>query len=94
MGEIVVSDSMRDYFEALESKLHSEIDIANRARSKGRDPKPNVEIPLAKDLADRVENLIGVKGVAEEIRKYEKTMSREEGARAIGKAVAVGAVGK
>ncbi|WP_094228226.1 DNA polymerase II large subunit [Methanolobus psychrotolerans] len=94
MGEIVVSDSMRDYFEALESKLHNEIDIANRARSKGKDPKPHVEIPLAKDLADRVENLIGVKGVAEQIRKFDETMSREEGALAIGKAVAEGAVGE
>ncbi|WP_407356831.1 DNA polymerase II large subunit [Methanolobus sp. WCC5] len=94
MGEIVVSDSMRDYFEALESKLHAEIEIANRARSKGADPRPHIEIPLAKDLADRVENLIGVKGVAEQIRRFEETMSREEGALAIGKAVAEGAVGE
>ena len=94
MGEIVVSDSMREYFEGLESRLHEEIEIANSARSKGRDPKPHVEIPLAKDLADRVENLIGVKGVAEQIRIFDETMSREEGALAIGKAVAEGVVGK
>jgi DNA polymerase II large subunit len=94
MGEIVVSDSMREYFEEIESKLHREIDIANSARSKGRDPKPHIEIPLAKDLADRVENLIGVKGVAEQIRIFDETMSREEGALAIGKAVAEGVVGE
>ncbi|WP_406657838.1 DNA polymerase II large subunit [Methanolobus sp. ZRKC2] len=94
MGEIVVSDSMKAYFEGLESKLRQEIEIANRARSKGKDPKPSIEIPLAKDLADRVENLIGVKGVAEQIRKFEETMSREEGALAIGKAVAEGVVGE
>ena len=94
MGEIVVSEAMREYFEGLESNLHKEIEIANRARSKGRDPKPHVEIPLAKDLADRVENLIGVKGVAEQIRIFDETMSREEGALAIGKAVAEGAVGE
>ncbi|MDW7731660.1 MAG: DNA polymerase II large subunit [Methanolobus sp.] len=94
MGEIVVSDSMKAYFEGLESKLGQEIEIANRARSKGKDPKPVIEIPLAKDLADRVENLIGVKGVAEQIRKFDETMSREEGALAIGKAVAEGVVGE
>ena len=93
MGEIVVSDAMREYFEGLESNLHKEIEIANRARSRGKDPKPHIEIPLAKDLADRVENLIGVKGVAEQIRIFDETMSREEGALAIGKAVAEGAVG-
>ncbi len=92
MGEIILSDSMRDYFDDLESRLHNEIKIANSARSRGRDPKPRMEIPLAKDLADRVENLIGVKGVAEQIRIFEETMSREEGALAIGKAVAEGAV--
>jgi DNA polymerase II large subunit len=94
MGEIVVSDSMRAYFETLESELKHEIEIANRARSKGKDPKPWVEIPLAKDLADRVENLIGVKGVAAQIRIFDETMSREEGALAIGKAVAEGVVGE
>ncbi|MBN2110762.1 MAG: DNA polymerase II large subunit [Methanosarcinaceae archaeon] len=94
MGEIVVSDSMKAYFESLESRLGREIEIANRARSKGRDPKPVIEIPLAKDLADRVENLIGVKGVAEQIRRFDETMSREEGALAIGKAVAEGVVGE
>ncbi|WP_292465164.1 DNA polymerase II large subunit [Methanolobus sp.] len=94
MGEIVVSDSMKAYFEGLESNLKHEIEIANRARSKGKDPKPWVEIPLAKDMADRVENLIGVKGVAEQIRIFEETMSREEGALAIGKAVAEGIVGE
>ncbi len=94
MGEIVVSDSMKAYFERLESRLRREIEIANSARSKGKDPKPQIEIPLAKDLADRVENLIGVKGVAEEIRKFEESMSREEGALAIGKAVAEGVVGE
>ena len=57
------------------------------------DPKPTVEIPLAKDLADRVENLIGVKGVAAKLRELEKRMSREEAALEIGREVAEGEVG-
>ncbi len=93
MGELIASDSMQQYFNDLESKLRCEMDIANDARSRGRDPKPFVEIPLAKDLADRVENLIGVKGTAERIRILEETMSREEAALAIGRDVAQGVVG-
>jgi len=76
------------YFSDLEVKLHKEIKIANNARANGRDPKPTVEIPLAKDLAERVENLIGVPGVAGRIRQLEEQMSREEAALAIGKEIA------
>ncbi|MGP8336868.1 MAG: DNA polymerase II large subunit [Methanosarcinaceae archaeon] len=93
MSELIASDSMHQYFNDLESNLKCELKIANEARTRGRDPKPFVEIPLAKDLADRVENLIGVKGVAERIRILEETMSREEAALAIGKDVAQGVVG-
>ena len=93
MSELIASDSMQQYFNDLESKLRREMDIANEARSRDRDPKPFVEIPLAKDLADRVENLIGVKGTAERIRVLEETMSREEAALAIGRDVAQGVVG-
>ena len=93
MAELIASEQMQDYFNGLESRLKLELEIANTARSLGKDPKPYVEIPIAKDLADRVENLIGVKGVAECIRRLEETMSREEAALAIGKEVAEGTVG-
>jgi len=92
MAELIASESMQDYFNELESRLGRELEIANTARTRGKDPVPHAEIPLAKDLADRVENLIGVKGVAERIRILEETMSREEAALAIGKEVAEGNV--
>lgn len=88
MGKKVVGELTDTYFNWLESKVKREIEVANRARSNGKDPKPHVEIPLAKDLADRVENLIGVPGVADRIRQLEETMSREEAALAIGKEIA------
>ena len=67
------------YFENLEERLDDAISLAERAREQGADPIPEVEIPVAKDLADRVENLIGVEGVAERIRALEKNEeSREE----------------
>ncbi len=93
MGEIIASKQMLEYFNSLESTLKKELELANQARANGKDPKPFVEIPLAKDLADRVENLIGVKGVARRIRELEENMSREEAALAMGREVAEGKVG-
>ncbi len=93
MGETIASEEMHEYFNELEARLKEAIEIANRARARGGDPKPEVEIPLAKDLADRVENLIGVAGVAAKLRELESEMSREEAALEIGKQVAEGAVG-
>jgi len=66
------------YFEELESRLDELIDTADEARGNGADPTPEVEIPVAKDLADRVENLIGVEGVAERIRALDETEDSRE----------------
>lgn len=93
MGETIASKEMHEYFDELEARLKEAITIANTARARGGDPKPVVEIPLAKDLADRVENLIGVEGVAAKIRELENKMSREEAALEIGRQVAEGEVG-
>lgn len=67
-----------NYFEQLEKETHELYDIANEARSKGLDVETKTEIPLAKDLAERVEGLVGPKGVAKRIKKLEEDMSREE----------------
>lgn len=93
MGELAASPDMWDYFNTLKSRLDEAIVIANAARSRGGDPEPHVEIPLALDLADRVEKLIGVAGVAAHIRKLEETMGREVAALQLGADVAAGVVG-
>ena len=68
------------YFERLEDELDEAFDVAQRARQRGGDPKPEVEIPTARDMADRVENILGIDGVAERVRELEGEMSREEAA--------------
>ncbi|WP_277542378.1 DNA polymerase II large subunit [Haloarcula laminariae] len=68
------------YFETLETELDSAMRVAERARERGGDPKPEVEIPTARDMADRVENILGIDGVAERVRELEGEMSREEAA--------------
>ncbi len=69
-----------DYFASLEAGLDEAFDVAEAAKQRGEDPKPEVEIPVAKDMADRVENILGIDGVAERVRDLEGEMSREEAA--------------
>ncbi|OPY37381.1 MAG: DNA polymerase II large subunit [Methanoregula sp. PtaU1.Bin051] len=78
------SPAMEAYENTLRAGLDAAIGIAQKARKQGLDPSTDVEIPIASDLADRVEALLGIKGVAARIRELEKTMSREEAALKIG----------
>ncbi|GAB3314762.1 DNA polymerase II large subunit [Haloplanus salinarum] len=71
------------YFERIEDRLDEAFDHAKRAKSRGADPKPEVEIPVARDMADRVENILGIDGVAERVRELDGRMSREEAALAL-----------
>jgi DNA polymerase II large subunit len=81
------------YFGRLEALLDDAFDTARAARARGYDPEPEVEIPVAKDMADRVENILGIDGVAELVREYEAEMSREEAALALAADFAEGRVG-
>ncbi|WP_058827958.1 DNA polymerase II large subunit [Haloferax sp. Q22] len=68
------------YFRRIEARLDEAFDLAEAAKATGYDPKTEVEIPVAKDMADRVENILGIDGVAERVRELEGEMSREEAA--------------
>ncbi|RQG89176.1 DNA polymerase II large subunit [Natrarchaeobius halalkaliphilus] len=81
------------YFDRLESGLEEAFDVAERAKERGGDPEPDVEIPVAKDMADRVENILGIDGVAERVRELEGEMSREEAALELAEDFAEGRVG-
>jgi DNA polymerase II large subunit len=81
---LILSPEMEAYGNTLMTGLSQAISIASEARSRGLDPSMAVEIPIASDLADRVEVLVGIKGVAARIRELEAQMSREEAALKIG----------
>lgn len=66
------------YFESLEEETRKLYAVAKEARSKGYDIELEPEIPLAKDLTERVEGLVGPEGVAPRIKELEKGISREE----------------
>ncbi len=84
------------YFERLEDGLEDALDVARAARERGGDPTADVEIPIAKDMADRVENILGIDGVAERVREMEADpdLSREEAALELAADFAEGTVGE
>lgn len=81
------------YFTELEARLQRAISIAETARENGEDPVPEVEIPIATDMADRVENILGIDGVAERVRDLEDDYSRERAALMLVEDFVEGSVG-
>ena len=71
-------DADKQYFETLESHLEQAFARARQAKGQGYDPKPEVEIPVARDMADRVENILGIPDVGKRIRELDAERSREE----------------
>ena len=49
---------MKEYFTELHTSLEQAYVIAEQARKKHLDPVAHVEIPIAKNMAERVEGLI------------------------------------
>jgi len=75
----MVTESVNGYFEKIDSYISKCYLVAGDARKKGFDPVQTVEIPLAKNMAERVEGLIGVvahqiigSGVSQRILDLEK----------------------
>ncbi|MBI3052181.1 DNA polymerase II large subunit [Candidatus Woesearchaeota archaeon] len=71
--------SMNEYFESISRSLKSAYSAAEKARKKGYDPETKVDIPLAKNMAERVEGLISAiapeisgKGIPKRIEQLEK----------------------
>src|SRR5512136_2464081 len=73
-----ISPPMEAYFARLSAALGEAMAVASRARAAGLDPRTSVEVPVTNDLADRVEALLGIRGVAARLRELEAQMGREE----------------
>ncbi len=76
--ELKMSKEMQKYFSDLQKEIDNAYNIAKKARKKGLDPEKTVEIPQALDLAQRVEELVGPKNIAPEIRKTTKKIKNRE----------------
>ncbi|WP_423792561.1 DNA-directed DNA polymerase II large subunit [Methanocaldococcus indicus] len=91
---VVCSERMKKYFENLIKEVERIYKIAEECRKMGLDPEDYVEIPLAKDMADRVEGLVGPKGVAERIRELVNEYGKEEAALKIAEEIVNGKFGE
>jgi DNA polymerase II large subunit len=76
--DIAASSAMRAYFQQLQQDIDTCYALANNARKKGCDPELTVEIPQALDLAARVEQLVGPKGIAPQIRQATQKIGNRE----------------
>ncbi|MBN2112006.1 DNA polymerase II large subunit [Candidatus Woesearchaeota archaeon] len=67
------------YFNSIDKGIKKAYDAATKAREKGYDPETKVDIPLVRDMAERVEGLISViapqivgSGVSKRLKKLEE----------------------
>lgn len=70
---------MEKYFEEIDKQVKKLYEIAEKARKKGFDPVDHVEIPLARNMAERVEGLVSAvapqikgSGVVKRIQELEE----------------------
>ncbi len=83
------------YSEMLRDGLQKAYAVASEARAKGLDPSDEIEVKLAKDVAARVEGIVGPPGIADLIRSLEAGgMSREDLSFEVARKIASGEVMK
>ncbi|MEJ2252111.1 MAG: hypothetical protein P8Y97_20925 [Candidatus Lokiarchaeota archaeon] len=66
---VEMSKENKEYFSVIQNHVNKCYNLAKEARLKGLDPEVDVESPQARDLAGRVEKLVGPEGVAKVIRQ-------------------------
>jgi DNA polymerase II large subunit len=76
---LVASENYQKYIDSIQKDVDDVYALANEARAKGLDPDKQVSIPLARDMAERVEGIISVaaaqikgSGVSQRIQELEK----------------------
>ncbi len=90
---LVADEETKRYFEMLNKEVENALERANRARKRNIDPVDKVEVSIANDLGERVEGLLGLKGLKEVLKEMEKQgMKREEIAFELTKRIARGEI--
>ncbi len=76
---VIASDNMQSYFDSLEKASLLEYGLSIKARAKNFDPKPHVEITLARNIGERIEGLVSAlypklkgSGLAQQILELEQ----------------------
>ncbi|WP_209732887.1 DNA polymerase II large subunit [Methanococcus voltae] len=94
MLHVKTSEDMKDYFENILKDVMDTYDVAKSCRSKNLDVFNEVEIPLAKDMADRVEGIVGPSGVSQRIRDLVSAYGKEPASLEIAKEIVEGKFGE
>lgn len=87
---------LTDYYRDILSQYESAYSTATAARSKGLDPKSEVEPKTAFDLADRVNQMLRLgqfEGLTERLRELLRTTTKEKAALTISQEIALGKFG-
>ena len=87
-----MSREYEEYFRSLQEEVEKLYSVARAARAKGLDPSLNVEPELTNDIAERIEKLIGPKGIGDRMRELEG-MDRREMAFKVAEEIALGRFG-
>jgi len=88
-------EEIRRYHDALTRNMSKVYEIARKARRKGLDPSLDVEIPVARNMAERVERLLHIDGIAEIITELEeKGVNRENVCFIVAEEIVKGKFGK
>ncbi|MCS3901703.1 DNA polymerase II large subunit [Methanococcus voltae] len=93
MLHVKTSEDMKDYFENILKDVMSTYDVAKSCRSKNLDVYNEIEIPLAKDMADRVEGIVGPAQVSQRIRDLVSELGKEPASLEIAKEIVEGNFG-
>ena len=71
MNKLPMSPEYEEYFKSLEDGLNELYEVARRAKRKGLDPSLEPEPQITRDIAERVEKLIGPPGIGDRMRELE-----------------------
>jgi len=79
------SERIEKYFKDINEEVVQVYDIVNKAKAKGFDPDDKIKIPLAKNMAERVEGLVSTyapeilgTGIVERISELEQKYGSQD----------------
>jgi DNA polymerase II large subunit len=84
------------YYNDILNQYETAYNVAREARSRGLDPTPNVESKTVFDLADRVNQMLGLgqfEGLTDRLRELLKSTTKEKAALTISQELALGKFG-
>jgi len=90
--DVEMPPSYKKYFQELDEKVNKLYKIAEEAREKGLDPTSEPEPKITRDIAERVEKLIGPEGITERMREL-GAMDRRAMSFKVAREIALGKFG-